>query len=238
MRRAGGAPVALVTGASRGIGAATARLLAESGYQVVVTARSTAALEALAAACVGLTPIAADLSSAVAVEAFVAQVRTAVGDAPDVVVNNAGRFPMGPVESIGDDELTEAIALNLVSPLRLLRAFLPAMRLRGSGHLVTIGSIADRQSFPGNALYAATKFGARAVHETVREETRGTGIRTTLISPSATDTALWDAHDPDSSATLPSRSAMLAAEDVAECVRWAVTRPAHVTIDELRLSRS
>jgi NADP-dependent 3-hydroxy acid dehydrogenase YdfG len=78
----------------------------------------------------------------------------------------------------------------------------------------------------------------RALHETLRAETAGTGVRATLISPAATDTPIWDAHDPDGSPHLPSRAAMLRAEDVADAVCWAVTRPAHVDVEELRLARS
>jgi NADP-dependent 3-hydroxy acid dehydrogenase YdfG len=112
------------------------------------------------------------------------------------------------------------------------------MRSRGTGHIVTIGSVADRHVFPSNAVYAATKHAVRAVHETLRAETRGSGVRATLISPAATDTPIWDPYDPDASAVLPSRAEMLRAEDVADAVLWAVTRPPHVDIEELRLARS
>jgi NADP-dependent 3-hydroxy acid dehydrogenase YdfG len=101
-----------------------------------------------------------------------------------------------------------------------------------------IGSVADRYVLPGNSLYAATKHALRATTEALRAETRGSGVRTTLISPSATDTPLWDPHDPDASAHLPSRDQMLRAEDVADAVVWAVSREGRVNVDELRLSRS
>ncbi|MNC93560.1 putative oxidoreductase [compost metagenome] len=78
----------------------------------------------------------------------------------------------------------------------------------------------------------------RAIHEALRAETRGSGVRAILISPSATDTAIWDAHDPDGAPHLPSRSEMLRPEDVADAVAWAVTRPAHVDVEELRIARS
>jgi NADP-dependent 3-hydroxy acid dehydrogenase YdfG len=92
--------------------------------------------------------------------------------------------------------------------------------------------------FPSNALYAATKHAARAAAEALRAESRGTGLRTTLVSPAATDTPIWDPHNPDAAEHLPNRDQMLRAEDVADAVLWAVTRPAHVDVDELRLSRS
>ena len=145
---------------------------------------------------------------------------------------------MSAMEAVGDAELDRALALNVAAPLRLTRALLPAMRARAAGHVVTIGSVADRNIFPSNAAYAASKHAVRAVHETLRAETRGTGIRASLISPSATDTAIWDPHEPDTTAHLPSRHEMLRAEDIADAVLWAVTRPAHVDVEELRIARS
>jgi NADP-dependent 3-hydroxy acid dehydrogenase YdfG len=128
--------------------------------------------------------------------------------------------------------------VNLVAPFRFARAFLEAMRSRRSGHLVTIGSIADRVTYAGNSAYAAGKHGARALHQVLREETRGSGVRATLVSPGPVDTPLWDPLDPDSRPDLPPRSAMLSPEDVADAVLWALTRPPRANVDELRLSRS
>lgn len=230
---------ALITGASRGIGAACARALDALGARVVLVSRNAAALEALAAE---LTHGAAALPSDLAAPTAAAQVATAalavLHRAPDIVVHAAGSFPLSAVEAVSDDELDLALALNVAAPLRLTRAFLAAMRERGSGHIVTIGSIADRSVFPSNSAYAASKHAVRAVHETLRAETRGCGVRATLVSPAATDTELWDQHDPDGSPHLPSRHEMLQPEDIAEAVAWAVTRPVHVNVEELRLARS
>jgi len=230
---------ALVTGASRGIGAATARALAAQGARVWLVARGAAPLAALAAA---LGPSAsthpADLSDGSAVARLAEEVTRTLGAAPDILVHAAGSFPLGAVEATSDDAIDDALALNVAAPLRLTRAFLHAMRVRGSGDVVTIGSVADRLVFPGNALYGASKHAVRAVHETLRAETRGTGVRATLISPAATDTALWDAYAPEQHPALPSRAEMLQASDVADAVAWVVTRPAHVDIEELRLARS
>jgi NADP-dependent 3-hydroxy acid dehydrogenase YdfG len=110
------------------------------------------------------------------------------------------------------------------------------MRERNSGHVVTIGSIADRTIFPGNGAYSASKYGQRAMHETLRTELRGSGVRATLVSPAATDTPIWDPVDPDNSAGFPKRSEMLRAEQVADAVLWAVTRAPTVNVDEIRLS--
>ena len=230
---------AVVTGASRGIGLATARLLAESGARVVMLARGAAALRA-AGAEVGPSALtlACDVGDARAVERAIAETGRLLGAAPDIVVNNAGRFALARLEETTTEAFTASLDVNLVAPFRLMRAFLPAMRERGSGHLVTIGSVADRATMPENAAYAASKFGARALHEVLRAETRGSGVRATLISPSAVDTPLWDPLDPDSRPDLPPRAAMLSPEDVADAVLWALTRPARANVDELRLSRS
>ncbi len=230
---------ALVTGASRGIGAACARALAAAGARVVLVARSAGELTRIAAELPnGALALPADLSQAAAAPTVAAAAREMLGAEPDIVVHAAGSFPLARLEESTDEDVALAFALNTTAPLHLTRAFLPAMRRRASGHVVMIGSVADRSVLPGNAIYAATKHALRAAAEAIRAETRGSGIRTTLISPAATDTPLWDPHDPDASAHLPSRDQMLRAADVAEAVLWAVTRPSHVDIDELRLSRS
>ena len=127
---------------------------------------------------------------------------------------------------------------NLVAPLRFVRALLPDMRARGSGDIVTIGSVADRAIFPENAAYAASKHGARALHEVLRLETRGSGVRAMLISPGPVDTALWDSIDPDHRDGFIPRAQMLSPQAVADAVLYAVTQPREVNVDELRLSRS
>ncbi|NUQ22038.1 MAG: SDR family NAD(P)-dependent oxidoreductase, partial [Gemmatimonadaceae bacterium] len=114
----------------------------------------------------------------------------------------------------------------------------PGMRAAGAGHVVTIGSIADRATFPENAAYAASKFGARALHQVMREELRGSGVRATLVSPGPVDTPLWDAVGPDDREGFTPRARMLSADAVADAVLFALTRDASVNIDELRLSRS
>lgn len=230
---------ALVTGASRGIGAACARALAAAGARVVLVARSTAELQSLAAELPhGAAVLSADLAQPGAAAAVARAARELLGADPDIVVHSAGTFPLASIEQTSDADLDLALALNTTAPLRLTREMLPGMRARGSGHIVIIGSISDRHVFPSNAAYAASKHAVRAACEVLRAETGGSGVRATLISPAATDTPIWDAHDPDASESLPSRSQMLLAEDVAEAVIWAVTRPERVNVDELRVSRS
>jgi NADP-dependent 3-hydroxy acid dehydrogenase YdfG len=123
-------------------------------------------------------------------------------------------------------------------PFVLIQAFLPAMRARTRGDIVTVGSIADHEALPGNAAYAAAKFGARGLHEVLRGEVTGTGVRATLVSPGAVDTSLWDAIEPHQRHRFPSNDAMLRAEDVADAILYAVTRPARVAIGEIRLAKS
>lgn len=230
---------ALVTGASRGIGAAVARALASAGARVALVSRSKASLEAVAATLPHApVVIADDLMQPAAATTVAAAATEAFGAAPDIVVLAAGTFPLGPVDAIGEEELDTAFGLNAIAPLRLLRAFLPSMRTRGAGHVVFLGSLADRHVFPSNALYAATKHALRATAEAVRAESRGSGLRCTLVAPAATDTPIWDPHDPDAQAHLPNRAEMLRAEDVADAVLWSVTRPPSVNLDEIRLSRS
>jgi NADP-dependent 3-hydroxy acid dehydrogenase YdfG len=127
---------------------------------------------------------------------------------------------------------------NLVAPFLFLHAFLPAMQAHGDGHIVTVGSVADRTTFPENGAYAASKFGLRALHEVLRAELRGTGVRATLVSPGPVDTSLWDSVRSEAREGIASRAAMLSADAVADAIFFAVTRPADVNVDEMRLGRA
>ncbi len=228
---------ALVTGASRGIGHAIAGALAGAGARVFLVARAVPALELAATAMGnGAVAIPCDLTDVDAVARMTTGVAAACDGAPDILVNNAGLFPLIALDVMSPEEFEHTLAVNLVAPFRVLRAFLPVMRARGTGHVVTIGSVADRTVFAGNGAYAASKYGQRAMHEVLQQETRGSGVRSTLISPAATDTPIWDEIDPDNRPGFPNRATMLRAEDVAEAVLWAVTRAGGVNVDELRLS--
>jgi NADP-dependent 3-hydroxy acid dehydrogenase YdfG len=220
---------ALVTGASRGIGLAVADRLLEAGAGVVRLARS------LTASAAGRRlDIPCDLTVDAQVEEAVARV-LATGPAPDIVVNNAGGFVLKPLVATAAQEFRGQLALNLTAPFLVLHALLPHLIARGTGHIVTLGSVADHAAFAGNAAYGASKHGLRALHEVLALELAGTGIRTTLISPGATDTALWDPVDPDRRPDLPNRSEMLRPGDVADAVLYAVTRPARVNVEMIRL---
>jgi NADP-dependent 3-hydroxy acid dehydrogenase YdfG len=230
---------ALVSGASRGIGLAVASALATAGARVAMLARSEEALQARA---VEIGPAALAIRCDVADEHDVhdaaARAIAEFGGAPDIVVNNAGVFALAPVDATAVGDFRRALEVNLVAPFLLVRAFLAAMRERARGHIVTIGSIADRATFPENGAYAASKFGLRALHEVMRTELRGSGVRATLVSPGPVDTTLWDAIDPDARPSFTPRREMLSPAAVAAAVRYAVTQPADVNVDELRLSHS
>jgi NADP-dependent 3-hydroxy acid dehydrogenase YdfG len=230
---------ALVTGASRGIGAAVARRLVAEGARVGLLARSAGPLQALAAELGPRAfPVVCDLSTVgghrEAADAFAAVSATG----PDILVNNAGAFQVAPAEATSVEEFRRMLEINLVGPFALASGMIAGMRERGLGHVVTIGSVADRAIFPGNAAYSASKFGLRALHEVMRAELRGSGVRATLVSPGAVNTELWDPIDPDRQPGFTPRAMMLDAEAVADAVLYALTAPATVNVDELRLSRS
>ena len=231
---------ALVTGASRGIGQATARTLARSGARVIVLSRDANALDALATALRGdghlVDVIACDVGDRAQLSAAIDRVRETLGSAPDILVNNAGAFELATIEGTELADFAATLDTNLIAPFQLVHAFIGDMRARGSGHVVNVGSVADRMAFPENGAYAASKFGLRGLHEVLREEMRGTGVRTTLVSPGAVDTSLWDTVDPDNRPGFTPRARMMRPDDVAAAILYAVTAPPRVNVDELRLS--
>jgi NADP-dependent 3-hydroxy acid dehydrogenase YdfG len=230
---------AVVTGASRGIGFAVAAALAAAGVRTWMVARDPARLHD-AARSLGSNAftVPCDVSDAEAVARAASVIGESLGGAPDILVNNAGLFPLASIEATSPEVFAETMNVNVVAPFRFVRAFLGDMRARGTGHIVTLGSVSDRLAFPENGAYAASKNAQRAFHEVLRLEVRGSGVRTTLVSPGPTDTDIWDPVDPDNREGFPPRSLMLRADDVADAVLWAVSRPGHVNIEELRLARS
>jgi NAD(P)-dependent dehydrogenase (short-subunit alcohol dehydrogenase family) len=221
--------LALVTGASRGIGLAVADELRAAGAHVVRLARSLHD-----ASGDRLTDMPCDVTHPGDVDRAVGRVVADLG-VPDIVVNNAGIFLIKPLQETTAGDFTATLATNLTGPFLLARALVPRMVERGSGHLVTIGSISDYIGFPGSTAYAASKFGLRGMHEVIRAETAKTGVRTTLVSPGPVDTDIWDDVKPDEKPGFTKRKDMMRAEDVAEAVLFAVTRPARVAITEIRL---
>lgn len=219
--------LALVTGASRGIGAATAAALRSAGARVVRVARALdTAPEYI--------DVPADLTDTSQIAALCARL-DAIG-VPDIVVSNAGGFLLRPLAETSDAEFDAQVAINLRAPFALARALLPRMHASGRpGCYITMGSVADHTGFPENAAYAASKFGLRGLHETLLAEYRGSPVRLTLLSPGPTDTAMWDPFDPDHREGFPPRARMLKAGDIAEAVLFIATRPPTVLVDWLRL---
>lgn len=230
---------AIVTGASRGIGLAITRALAGSGTRVAMLARGAEALAARATEIgPAAMPIPCDVSDADAVARAAGVISRTFGGAPDILINNAGLFHPMPIEEVTPQEFASTLRVNLLSAFLMVHTLLPGMRTRHSGHIVTIGSVADRIAMAENAAYSASKFGARALHEVLRTELRGTGVRVTLVSPGSTDTSIWDGLDRAGKGRFPPREAMLDADAVAAAVLYAVSQPPAVNVDELRLSRA
>ena len=230
---------AVVTGASRGIGAGIAAALAAEGARVVMLARNEAKLKERSAFLKGSIPIVCDVSKPESVEKAAKRIASELKGAPDILVNSAGIFGVSMVEETSTDFFIETINTNLVGPFLLVRSFLGEMKKRKTGHVITIGSVADRTIYTGNAAYSAAKFGVRAIHEVLRAELRGTGVRATLISPAATDTEIWDTVAITDPAGKPhAKRPMLDPDDVVRAVMFALTQPERVNIDELRLSHS
>lgn len=230
---------AVVTGASRGIGAGIAEALGAEGVRVVLVARTEATLRERAARLQGSVPVACDVTDPKSVDRAAKQIATELRGGPDILVNNAGIFSVAVAEETTAQAFLDIVNTNLVGPFLFVRAFLGEMKNRQAGHIVTIGSVADRTIYSGNAAYSAAKFGLRAVHEVLRAELRGTGVRTTLISPAATNTEIWNAVTVTDPVAKPhSKRPMLEPEDVVQAVLFALTRPERVNVDELRLSHS
>lgn len=221
--------VALVTGASRGIGAAVAGALAAEGALVIRVARSLEEADGNR-----FHDIRCDLTDPEQVNRLGSRVLARHGP-PDIVVSNAGAFLLRPLEHTGPADLDTQLAVNVKAPFYLARAFLPAMRDAGRGSYITVGSVADHVGFPENAAYAASKYGLRGLHETLVAEYRGSGVRLTLVSPGPTDTSMWDSIDLDNREGFPARADMLRPIDVADAIAFVATRPPNVLIDWLRL---
>ena len=224
---------AVVTGASSGIGAATARALAAEGFRVVCAARRTDRIEALAGE-IGGVAVSLDVTDAASVSALAAGL-----DVVHVLVNNAGgAFGSDPIESTEPEQWQAMYDVNVLGLLRVTQALLPALRASGDGLILNIGSIAGRLTYENGGGYTAAKHAARAVTETLRLELNGEPIRISEVAPGMvrTDEFALVRFGGDRAAADKVYAGVpdpLVAEDVAEAVRWIATLPAHVNIDEL-----
>ena len=222
---------AVITGASSGIGAATARALAGDGYRVVLGARRLERLRELAAE-LGGEAIALDVTAPDSVAAFAARV-----PACEVLVNNAGGA-LG-LEALGeaDEELWRTMyETNVLGTMRMTQALLPRLVESGDGHVIAVTSIAAFETYRGGAGYTAAKHAQRAAVRTLRLELLGEPVSVTEIAPGMVETEFSLVRfggDEEAAAKVYAGMEPLRAEDVAECVRWAVAQPTHVNVDEI-----
>lgn len=225
---------AVVTGASSGIGAATARRLAADGLHVVCAARRTDRIEALAAE-IGGTALACDVTSA----ADVAALAEAVGPRLDVLVNNAGgAIGADPVAEADPDDWRAMYEVNVIGLLNVTKALLPSLVASGDGVIVNVGSTAGRIAYEGGAGYTAAKHGTQVVTETLRLELCGQPVRVTEIAPGMVRTEeftlkRFGGDQEQTDAVYAGVAEPLVAEDIADAIGWVVSRPSHVNIDEL-----
>jgi NADP-dependent 3-hydroxy acid dehydrogenase YdfG len=223
---------AVVTGASSGIGAATARRLAAEGYTVVAAARRLDRLEQLAAEVPGIRPVQLDVTDQASVDAFAADLADV-----SVLVNNAGgAIGVEPVERANPVDWQWMFEVNVIGVLRVTQALLPALETGSGGHIVVMSSTAGRVVYEGGGGYTAAKHGATAVAETLRLELNGRPIRVSEIAPGMVRTEEFTVNrmrGDSAAAAAPYRGVAepLVAEDIADCVAWVVTRPPHVDID-------
>ena len=224
-------PIAVVTGASSGIGAATARHLAAAGYDLILGARRMDKLQAVAEP-LGAKALELDVTDAKSVEAFCAHVPSV-----HVLVNNAGGA-LG-VESVAEavDEKWETMYdSNVLGTMRMVRGLLPKLEASGAGHIIVIGSVAGIEVYPGGGGYTAAKHAVKAVTETLRVELVGKPVRVTEIAPGLVETEFSVVRfggDTERAKKPYLGMTPLSADDVADAIVWTVTRPAHVNIDTL-----
>jgi NADP-dependent 3-hydroxy acid dehydrogenase YdfG len=222
---------AVITGASSGIGAATARLLAGDGYRVILGARRLERLQALAAE-IGGEAVVLDVTDADSIGEFVA----AVGGC-DVLVNNAGgALGLDHLANSDEEKWRWMYEANVLGTMRMTRALLPALIESGDGHVVGVTSIAAFEVYRGGAGYSAAKHAQRAMLRTLRLELLGQPVRLTEIAPGMVETEFSSVRfegDEEAASRVYRDMTPLRAEDVAECIRWAISRPAHVNIDEI-----
>jgi NADP-dependent 3-hydroxy acid dehydrogenase YdfG len=231
--------VVVITGASSGLGEATARLLAAEGASVVLGARRVERLRALADELAGkygkALAMATDVTDREQVKALVEAAVQAYGRI-DVIINNAGLMPQAPLERLKVDEWDRMIDVNLKGVLYGIAAALPHMQRQKSGHIINVSSVAGHKVGPGFTVYAATKHAVRALSEGLRQEVKPYNIRTTVISPGAVATELPESvNEPDVAERLRKFYAEVAipAASFARAVAFAIGQPEEVDVNEI-----
>lgn len=229
--------VVIITGASSGLGEATARRLASSGAKLVLAARREDRLVALRDAIVEQGGEAiyqvTDVTDRAQVEALAQAAKQAYGRI-DVLVNNAGLMPLSPLDQLKVDEWDQMIDVNIKGVLYGIAAVLPTMREQHVGHIINLSSVAGHKVFPSSAVYSATKFAVKAISEGLRQEGDGE-IRSTNLSPGAVATELTTTiSDPETAKNVNQLYEMaIDADAVARAIAFAIEQPADVDINEL-----
>lgn len=232
---------ALITGASSGIGEATAKALAQQGYSLLLTARRKDRLEALAKDLMSkyqpqeFLAVGLDVTNPSDVDDFFKNEMGTLAKV-EVLINNVG-LAAG-VDKVQDSKIQDwdlMIDTNIKGLLAMTRGILSHMVGKKSGHIVNLGSVAGRWTYPGGAVYCATKFAVRALSEGLRMDLLGTGIRVTNIEPGMVNTefSVVRLGDQQKADQVYAGMTPLSAEDIAETIAWCIARPAHVNIQEL-----
>ncbi len=231
--------VVAVTGASSGIGEATALACARAGAAVALAARRADRIEALAQRIVAeggrAIAVPTDVGDESQAQAFVARAHSELGRL-DVLVNNAGVMLLGPIENAPTEEWRRMIHANVFGVLYCTHAALPLMRSQGSGHIVNVSSVAGRVARAGSGVYNLTKFGVGAFSESLRQEGVAIGVRVTLIEPGAVATELPGHNRPEVLEQMAKRFAgvtPLASEDIAGAILYAIGQPPNVSVNEV-----
>jgi len=230
-----GSRVAVITGASSGIGAATARALAGAGFTVALGARREERIEKLAGELGGHAKV-LDVTDRGSVEEFASWVASLGG--ATVLVNNAGGAKgLEPVAEMEEEHWRWMFETNVLGVGLVTKALLPQLRVSGGGHIIVMGSAAGVEAYPGGSGYNAAKFGAHAITHNLRLELLGEDVRVTEVLPGAVRTEEFGLvrfdGDEDKADKPYEGITPLTAEDIAECVRWAVALPPHVNIDRI-----
>ena len=229
-------PIAVVTGASSGIGAATARRLAEDGWQVVAAARRLDRLGELAAASSAIRPCALDVTD----PASVAALADAVPECDLLVANAGGAFDLTPLAQAKVDDWAHMYDLNVLGTVRTIQALLPALVGSGAGHIVMTGSTAGRWVYEGGGGYVAAKTALVALRETLRMELVEQPVRISEVAPGMVHTEEFSrirfGGDDARAAAVYAGVDALTAEDIADVIAWVASRPPHVNIDLVQVT--
>ncbi|HZG17147.1 MAG TPA: SDR family oxidoreductase [Candidatus Bathyarchaeia archaeon] len=229
--------VVVITGASSGIGEATAQLLASLGAHVIMGARRIERLEALASAIHAEGGSAVyqqlDVTELDQVQEIIRLAKSRFGRV-DVVLNNAGVMPLSPLEALKIEEWNRMIDVNIRGVLHGIAAGLPLMKEQGFGHIINVASIGAYEVSPTAAVYCATKYAVRAITEGLRQET-GSDIQVTLVSPGVTESELAESITDDVAKELMRtyRRNALPASAIAQAIAYAIEQPASVDVNEL-----